>query len=218
MIPAVLYRGAVPNISVQRICNYNQGEPLGPGIYATDSEDTLRYYTSRGRSGYKLVININYLNRVSGVIELSKKLSEQKPDVKDKLYVVLKEHYGFLDLDESKEVVDLLFHREYEVSDYNLRQKIKHEQHFTESLWKVPHLIAKTFFEFIRPEVCQPPEPKIVPKDEDIVKSLVSEGIWIGIGSIEGTMAQSGAMDSGMQYLFYDENAICENIELGNEV
>lgn len=218
MIPAVLYRGAVPNISVQRICNYNNGEPLGPGIYATDSKDIVKYYTSRGRSAYKLVIDINYLKGANGVIELSKKFSEQTEEVKGKLYEVLKQHYSFLAIDESKDVVDLLFQRKSEVSDYNLRQKIKHKQYFAESLWKVPHLIAKTFFEFMKPEVCQPPEPKIVPKDEDIVKSLVSAGIWIGIGSIEGTIAQSGAMDSGMQYLFYDENSIYENIELGKEV
>ncbi|WP_462164380.1 hypothetical protein [Pseudoalteromonas xiamenensis] len=218
MIPAVLYRGAKPNISVQKISNYNDKEPLGPGIYATDSKDTLTYYTNGGKSAYKLVIGSNYLNRVSGVIELSKKLGDQQPDVKEKLHVVLKEHYGFLDLDESKKVVDLLFQREYEVRDYNLRQKIKHEEHFNESIWKIPHLIVKTFFDFIKPEICQLPEPKVVPKDEDIVESLVAEGIWIGIGTLEGTNAQNGAMDAGVQYLFYDENAICENIELGKEV
>ncbi|KPW01973.1 hypothetical protein [Pseudoalteromonas sp. P1-8] len=218
MIPAVLYRGAKPNISVQKICNYNDKEPLGPGIYATDSKDTLRYYTNGGKSAYKLVIDSNYLNRVNGVIELSKKFSEQKPDVKDKLSVVLKEHYGFLDLDESKGVVDLLFDREQEVNAYNLRQKQEHEDYFDGSLMKVPHLIAKIFFDFLKPKACQLPQPKVAPTDEDIVESLISEGIWIGVGSIEGSITQNGAMDAGMQYLFYDENAISENKELGNEV
>ncbi len=214
MIPKVLFRGAIPNIKVQKISNYDQKESLGPGIYTTSNLDTVEYYTSRGRSAYKLVVDSNYLHREHCVIELSSKFNEQADSVQDKLKLVLNEHYGFLDLDESKNVVDLLFNREFEIRDYNLECKIAHEELFKDSLFSIPHFIAKAFLFFLKPKGCEFPMSKVAPKDEDIIKSLISVGIWMGFGTLEGTIAQSGAMDAGIQYLFYDEKAITDNIEL----
>ena len=194
--------------------NYDQKEPLGPGIYTTISLDTVEYYTSRGRSVYKLVVDSNYLQRKHCVIELSSKLNEQAELIQEKLKVVLNQHYDFLELDESRNVVDLLFNREYEIQDYNLECKIAHEDHFKDSLFSIPHFFAKAFFELFKPKTCEASSPKFASKDEDIVKSLISVGIWVGIGTIEGTNAYSGAMDAGIQYIFYDEKAITNNIEL----
>ncbi|WP_286262210.1 hypothetical protein [Thalassotalea atypica] len=215
MIPKVLFRGAIPNIKVQKISNYDQKEPLGPGIYATSSLDTVEYYTSRGRSVYKLVVDSNYLHREHCIIELSSKLNEQAESIQDKLKVVLNEHYDFLELDESRNVVDLLFNREYEIQNYNFECKIAHKERFKGSLLSIPHFFAKAFFEFLKPKVCKAPLPKVAPRDEDIVNSLISIGIWMGIGSIENDpYTDNGKMDAGIQYLFYDEKAITNNLEL----
>lgn len=217
MIPVVLYRGAVSNIQKQVIRNFDKGEPLGPGIYATDSLDTARYYTNNGFSLYKLVLSDTFIGQDDGVIELSKKLSEQPISVRNKITAVLNKHFGFLENDESKNLNELLFGRDNDVEKYNNDLNDAHKTCLQGSVWAFPHFFAKIFLDFFKLRFCKTPETKPIPRDEDVIESLISMGIWIGVGTLEGTYFYNGRMDAGLQYLIYNENAIAENIELPSE-
>jgi hypothetical protein len=214
MIPAVLLRGAIPKIKVQIISNHGTEQPLGPGIYATSSIDTVNFYTSRGKVVYQLFIDDSFRQREHSVIELSSKFCEHTKQVQNKIKIVLEQHYSFLELDKEKDVKELLFNREVDIDNFNQDSCKSHEEYFRGSIFRIPHFVMKAFFDFLKPKVCKTPLPKKAPKEEDIVQSLVLTGIWMGIGSIEGTYSYNGAMDSGIQYLFYDESAIIKNVEL----
>jgi len=214
VIPEVLYRGASREIQEHVIGNYGKEQPLGPGIYTTDSLKTAYYYTSGGRSVYKLMMRDTYVKQPDGVIFLSKRLSEQSSSVQTKIKAILSEYYGFLKVDESRYLMNLLFYREKEVEQYNLDRKIAHEKHFDGSPLRVLHLCAQIFLSFLKTKACELPVARTAPKTKDVVNSLVAAGIWIGVGTIEGTNQYSGSLDAGLQYLLYDENAISESIEL----
>jgi hypothetical protein len=131
MFPITLLRGAIPKISKQRISNFNAREPLGPGIYVTDSAKTARYYTNDGRSVYNITIKDTYSRNSMNILDLNASFSELEPDLKKKVKSVIKLHYKELPFKEEFSVLSMLFNRMDEIERFNDLKIIEHKTPFT---------------------------------------------------------------------------------------